>query len=158
MLITYNDSVELENEIENQQTGQKEVELISIPRDVLIKIQANVKVDITPKSAYDKYAQEQSLENLLTQGYLTAQRLPELKAYISMLDDDANMPVQRVLDYIEKAEAEQRRIAILDAKAQMIQQNVNRFLNADVHAQASQLMDAQRIQSSQMMNDNPDDN
>lgn len=150
MLITYNDSVELENEIENQQTGKKEAELISIPRDVLEKIQANVKVDITPKSAYDKYAQEQSLENLLTQGYLTPQRLPELKAYIDMLDDDSNMPKQRITAYIEKALAEQRKIAMLDAQAQIMQQNVNRFLNTDAPTQARQLMEAQMMQPSMM--------
>ena len=37
----------------------------------LAKLKVYIKIDITPKGAYDKFAQEQSLENLLGGGFIT---------------------------------------------------------------------------------------
>jgi hypothetical protein len=43
----------------------------------------NIKIDITPKSAYDKLVQEQSLENLLMNQLIT------FDEYVKSLDDDS---------------------------------------------------------------------
>ena len=142
MITVYNDSIELEDEVEDPQTGEKTPQIIEVPKVSLEELQAVVKVDITPKGAFDKYAQEMSIENLLTNGLFKVQRLPELKLYLECLDDDANMPKQRVLEVIEKAEREQQKIAEMNAQAQIMQENAMQFLMGDPNSQSSQLADA----------------
>ena len=142
MITVYNDSIELEDETEDPQTGEKISQIVKIPKVSLEELQAVVKVDITPKGAFDKYAQEMSIENLLTNGFFSVQRLPELKLYLDCLDDDANMPKQRILEVITRAEMEQQKIAQMNAQAQIMQENAMQFLMGDPDSQASQMIDA----------------
>ena len=139
MITVYNDSVELEEEVENPQTGEKETQLVTVQQTTLKELQATVKVDITPRGAFDKYAQEMSMENLLKNGYFSTQRIPELKLYVKTLDDDSVMPKQKLLDLIEEWEREQEKIQMINMQAQMMQQRVNQFLSQDPNAQASQM-------------------
>ena len=44
---------------------------MTIPYELLNRLDANIKVDITPKSPYDRFAQEQSIESLMQQGMIT---------------------------------------------------------------------------------------
>ena len=83
-----------------------------------------------------------SIENLLVNGLFNVQRIPELKLYLKCLDDDANMPKQRVLEVVEETEREQQRIAEMNAQAQIMQQNAQQFLMGDPDAQASQMLEA----------------
>ena len=152
MITVYNDSVKLEEEIENPQTGEKETQLVTVQQTTLKELQTTVKVDITPRGAFDKYAQEMSMENLLKNGYFSTQRIPELKLYVKTLDDDSVMPKQKLLDMIEEWEREQERIQMINMQAQMMQQRVNQFLSQDPNAQASQ-MNEYAIQE-QINNDN----
>lgn len=143
MITVYNyDGVKLEEEIVDEMTGEETTQIVDVPQSALQELQATVKVDITPKGAFDKYAQEMSIENLLNNGLFSVQRLPELKMYLECLDDDANMPRQKVLEVIEKAEEEQRKIAEMNAQAQIMQENAMQFLMNDPEAQAQQLADA----------------
>lgn len=142
MITVYNDSIELEDEIEDSQTGKKIPQIVKIPKVSLEELQAVVKVDITPKGAFDKYAQEMSIENLLTNGFFNVQRLPELKLYLDCLDDDANMPKQRILEVITRAEEEQQKIAQMNAQAQIMQENAMQFFMSDPDSQAGQMKDA----------------
>lgn len=147
MLIVYNpDGVKLEEVVQNQMTGEEAIQLVDVPQSALLELQATVKVDITPKGAFDKYAQELSIENLLKNGLFSVQRLPELKMYLECLDDDANMPKQKVLEGIKKAEEEQQKIAMMNAQAQIMQQRANQFLMADPSAQAGELANAQQME------------
>lgn len=144
-LIAYSaDGVKMEEEVDDPNTGAKSVQLVTIPQATLKALQASVKVDITPKSAYDKIAQEQTIENLLTGGYLTAQRIGELKIYVSLLDDDSIAPKLKIEEAIKKVEDEQKKIAMLQAKSQIMQQRANQFLGGDVQMQAAQIANAQR--------------
>lgn len=152
MITVYNDSVELEEEVENPQTGEKETQLVTVQQTTLKELQATVKVDITPRGAFDKYAQEMSMENLLKNGYFSTQRIPELKLYVKTLDDDSVMPKQKLLDMIEEWEREQERIQMINMQAQMMQQRVNQFLSQDPNAQASQMNEY--AGQEQMNNDN----
>ena len=151
LIITYtSDGLKLEQENADPLTGEKTIDITTITKEMLNELRASVKVDITPKGAYDKYAQELSVENLLKAGYFSAQRLPELKTYLNILEDDANMPKQRLLDAIEKMEEEQRVIAKLEAQANEMIQKANTFINSDVDAQASTIQDnMQRTQVQQ---------
>lgn len=144
-IITYStDGITLEEDQIDKQTGQEYTVPVNVSQIVLQELQATVKVDVTPKGAYDKYAQETSLENMFTKGMFSVEKLPELKIYVKLLDDDSVMPKQKLEDAIEYIEAEQKKIAMINAQAQMMQQRANQFLNADPEAQASQVGEAEQ--------------
>ena len=139
------DGMRLEEEETDSQTGEVYTQLVDIPATVLENLKGTVKVDVTPKSPFDKYAQELSLENLLKGGYFTAQKEPELRYYAESLPDDATMPKQKLLDICDRIEEEQRRIAEINAEAQLMQQRANSFLSGDPDMQASQINEAQQV-------------
>jgi hypothetical protein len=144
MFIVYSqEGITLEEDVTDPMTGEEMTQLVTIPQTVLQELQATVKVDITPKGAFDKFAQEVSLENLLNNGLFNVQRLGELKIYVKLLDDDSVMPKAKLEEAIELMEEEQRKIAAINAQAQIMSQRANQFLNSDPDAQAEQMSDAQ---------------
>ena len=144
MIIVYSqDGIKLEEEVTDPQTGQPAIEIVEVPQTALQELQATVKVDITPKGAFDKYAQEQSIENMFQAGMFSAEKLPELKTYVKLLDDDSVMPKQKLEDAIKNIEEEQQKIAMMNAQAQIMQQRARQFLMEEPDAQASEIAAAQ---------------
>lgn len=170
MIIVYSqEGIKLEEEVTDQETGETTIQLVDVPQTALQELQATVKVDVTPKGAYDKFAQESSIENMFAQGMFNVQRLQELKTYVELLDDDSVMPKQKLEEAIKMIEEEQEKIAMMNAQAQMMQQQVNQFLTEDPDAQASQLVGAEQEvapteeapvedEEAEVIEDNPDDN
>ena len=143
-LIVYSvDGLNMEEEVTDPMTGEETVQIINVPQSALEQLQATVRIDITPKGVYDKFAQEQTIENLLVQGLFHSQRVAELKAYASVLDDDSVAPKMKILEAIEHIEDEQLKIAVIQAQAQMMQQRAQQFIMGDPDEQASQIFDAQ---------------
>lgn len=118
----------IDYEESNPTTGEVSSRPVKVPYSVLQELQANVKIDITPKSPYDKYAQELSLENMLKAGYFTAQRLAELEVYVSLLDDDSSMPKSKLEEAIKKMKEAQQRIANIQTQAQQLQMQADKFI------------------------------
>ena len=142
-LIAYSeDGVNMEYKDTDPQTGEETVQLVNVPQSAMEQLQATVKIDITPKSVYDRFAQEQTIENLLIQGFFNPQRIGELKIYHKVLPDDAVAPKVLIGAAIEYAEDQQRRIAIIDAQAQMVKQRAQQFLMGDPDEQSSMMADA----------------
>lgn len=142
-LIVYaEDGVNLEETTTDPQTGEEVVEIVNVPQTALQQLQSTVRIDITPKGVYDKFAQEQTIENLLLQGFFTAQRVGELATYAEVLDDDAVAPKMKIMEAIEHIREEQQRIAMIEAQAQAMQQRASQFILEDPDAQASQVADA----------------
>lgn len=141
------DGMTLEEEKLDEMTGEKYVEMVDVPESVLSNLKGTVKIDITPKGAFDKYAQELSLENLLKAGYFSPEMIGQLKIYANALPEDATMPKQILLDIIDQQEEEQRKIALINAQAQYEQQRAMQFLDADPDAQASQIAEATQGQA-----------
>ena len=168
MIVVYSqDGIKLEEEVTDPTTGEVTIQLVDVPQTALQELQATVKVDITPKGAFDKFAQESSIENMFAQGMFNVQRLPELKTYVKLLDDDSVMPKVKLEEAIEMIEEEQEKIAMMNAQAQMMQQKAQQFLMEDPEAQASQVLEAeQQIPTEEapvegeeeVVEDNPDDN
>lgn len=147
IIIAYNDSITLEEEQTDPVTGEEIIQLVEVQKATLQALQAAVRVDITPKGAFDKYAQEQSMENLLTNGLFSPQRIPELKLYVKTLDDDSVMPKQKLEAAIEDYEKEQRRIAAINAQAQIMMQRAQQYMMGDPDMQASMMADAMMQQN-----------
>jgi hypothetical protein len=136
------DGVNLEEVSTDPQTGEEVVNVVNVPQSVLQQLQATVKIDVTPKGVYDKFAQEQTIENLLIQGFFSAQRVSELATYAEVLDDDSVAPKQKIMEAIEHIRDEQRKIAMIQAQAQAMQQRAQQFLMEDPDGQADQMADA----------------
>ena len=152
LIVFSKDGVNLEETVTDPRTGEETVQLVNVPNTALRELQAVVKIDVTPKGVYDKFAQEQTVENLLTQGFFTAQRVSELATYAEVLDDDSVAPKMKILEAIEHIREEQRRIAQIEAEAQMMQQRASQFLNEDPDAQAAQVAQAMgQLRGAQMM-------
>ena len=142
-LIAYSDGgIEMQEEVTDPMTGETAIQLVKVPQTALRKLQANVKVEITPKGVYDRFAQEQTIENLLIQGFFNIQRLSELKVYTELLDDDSVAPKMKLKEAIEHIENEQRKIAMIQAQAQMMQQRAQQFIMGDPTMQSSMIADA----------------
>ncbi|MBE5880391.1 MAG: hypothetical protein E7288_10535 [Lachnospiraceae bacterium] len=166
------DGVNLEEKVTDPRTGEETIQLVNVPQSVLEQLQATVKIDITPKGVYDKFAQEQTIENLLLQGYFTAQRVGELETYVNILDDDSVAPKMKIKEAIEHIKGEQKKIAQIQAQAQLMQQRANQFIMSDPDAQASQIASAMggsqqpmeeevpvdEEEDVEVIEDNPDDN
>lgn len=145
-LIVYSaDGVNLEEKVKDPMTGEETIQLVKVPQSALKQLQATVKIDITPKSVYDRFAQEQTLENLLMNGLFNIERLAEFEAYVEALDDDSVAPKQKLLGIIERMKNEQRKIAMIQAQAHMMQQRAQQFLMEDPDGQAQQIADAEMM-------------
>ena len=141
LIVHSEDGVDLEEEVTDE-NGNEIINVVSVPQSVLKELQATVKIDITPKSVYDKFAQEQTIENLLINGWFAPQNVNQLEAYAKTLDDDSVAPKQKILEIVEIIRAEQRRIAEIEAQAQMMQQRAQQFLMGDIGQQSSQIAEA----------------
>ena len=144
-LIVYSeDGVNMEETTTDPQSGEEVVQIVKVPQASVKQLQAAVQIDITPKGVYDKFAQEQTIENLLLQGFFTAQRVGELATYAEVLDDDAVAPKMKIQEAIEHIREEQQRIAMIEAQAQMMQQRASQFILGDPDEQSSMMADAMR--------------
>lgn len=142
MWTTYSPNGLVLEEVQKDKQGKETIKTVKVPATVLDNLKASVKVDITPKSSFDKYAQELSLENLLQGGYFNLQRLNELEIYANALADDSVMPKQKLLDIIADMKKQQAEISEINARGQMMQQKANQFLNNDPTTQAAQMAQA----------------
>jgi hypothetical protein len=136
------DGIDMEEQIPDPMTGEDTYQMVHIPQASLEQVKATVKIDITPKSVYDRFAQEQTLENLLMNGLLNIQRLPEFEVYVNSLPDDSTAPKQRMLEMIEDMKATQKKIAMMDAEAQLMRQRASQYINGDPDQQADMTADA----------------
>ena len=150
-IIVYSaDGINMEQETTDPNTGEEMVVIVNVPQSALQQLQATVRIDITPKGVYDKFAQEQTIENLLLNGLFNPQRVGELKAYAKSLDDDSVAPKVKILEIVDEIEQQQQQIAMIQAQAQIMQQRAQQFLMEDPDGQAQQIADAQMQLEAQM--------
>ena len=122
------DGLVIDYETTDPISGEKTSQPVKVPYEVLQELQASVKIDITPKSPYDKYAQEMSIENMLKAGYFSVERLGELEIYTELLDDDSSMPKSKLQEALKRMKATQQRISEVQSQAQQLQMMANQYL------------------------------
>ena len=142
LIVHSENGINLEEEVTDPMTGEETIKLVKVPQSALQQLQATVKIDVTPKGVYDKFAQEQTLENLLMNGLFHSQRLAEFEAYVDALDDDSVAPKQKLKGIIDHMKEEQKKIAEINARAQMMKQRASQFLMGDPDEQSSMMADA----------------
>ena len=119
--------------------GQPEVEILSVPQYILDALNTSVKVDITPKGAYDKYAQELSLENMFTNNKIT------FEEYVESLDPDSVMPKVKLENILKKRQEAQQEIAQMQLQANQMMQEANQVVQsqqeiADIQAAGNNMV------------------
>lgn len=125
--------------IDGTMSTEKVTKPFKIAKDILEKLKVNVKIDVTPKSPYDKLALEQSLENLLTSQFI------QFKEYVKALPFDSTMPKSILEKILKTREEEQQKINQMEKAAIDVQNKVKHYLNQneqinDMDAEAEQLI------------------
>ena len=123
------DGLTIEYDKKDALTEETTKQLVKVPYEILEKLKAEVKVDVTPKSPYDKLSQEISIENMLKAGYFTPDRLGELEVYVNLLDDDSTMPKQKLIEAINHIKEVQKQINAINMEAQEIETQANKYIN-----------------------------
>ena len=106
-------------------------EVKNIASTILEQLKASCKVDITPKSPYDKMAVEQSLENLLENQHIS------FEEYVEALDDDSVMPKQKLEEILEKRKEQMAQIESDKLAAQNLMNQANKVM--DIQDQINQV-------------------
>ena len=124
--------------MEVEQNGQKMKQPFLISYEQLNKLKVNVKIDITPKSPYDKFSQEQSIENLFINGKI------EFEEYVEALDDDSAMPKKKLENILRKREEVRGKIEQIQ---QEMQNNQRKFENVIRKKQSEDATEIEKMQS-----------
>lgn len=101
------------------------------PYELLKRLDANIKIDITPKSPYDRFAQEQSIESLMTAQKIT------FEEYVEALPEDSVMPKYALQNILKKRQEKQRMIDIMQRKAQSMQAQLQQAMQQQDNALSS---------------------
>ena len=104
---------------------------MTIPYELLNRLDANIKVDITPKSPYDRFAQEQSIESLMQQGMIT------FEEYVEALPDDSVMPKYILEKIIKQRKEKQAQIDQMNQEAQAMQAQLQQDMQSRDQAMES---------------------
>lgn len=123
---TYNEGMQLENIKTDSTTGEDTIEVVEVEPSVLEELRVSVKIDITPKGAYDKYAQEISLENLAKSEYFM--NTAWLEDYMSILDNDAVMPKIKIEELVKRRKEAQKQIREIQQRAMLMQENIGKLM------------------------------
>ena len=126
---TYNDKgMKMEDVTTDPISGDESIKVVDVPKSTLDKLKTTVKIDITPKGAFDKYAQEISLENLAKSEFFM--NTSWLEDYIDLLDNDSVMPKLKLEDLVKKRKEAQARIQAVQQQANILQTRVNQLMQS----------------------------
>lgn len=122
--------------------GQEEnINGVSVMREAVANI-ANlnyiIKVDISPANPYSRYAQEQTMLNFLSAGYITFEQ------YVNTLEDDSSAPkakLQQIVEENKKLQQEQMQMQQMAEQEALMQENTDSALQELLNENA-QLKDA----------------
>lgn len=119
----------------DDQLIQRVVEVpVKIDPTTLEKMKFNVKIDVTPKTPYDRFAKEMSLENLLKAKEIT------FEEYVKLLEFDSVMPKQQLEEVLEDRKKNQSKINEMQLQAELMHDKINQKLaqHDDINAMQQQ--------------------
>ena len=126
MLQTYSvNGIIVTKEIKDVQTGETVEQRYRMSYEELQNMKLNIKIDITPRSSYDKYAQEQSLENLMTGKYIT------FEEYVNALSEDSVMSKPKLEKILKERQEKQAKILEMEQQAQAMQNMIEQKMIVD---------------------------
>lgn len=111
-------------------------------------LEPNIKVDITPHSPYDRYAQEQSLENLFLSNKIT------FEEYVDSLPEGSVMPKTVLEQIIRKRRENEEKITQMQMEANALNSAVNQVISNENPQLAPANQQPQLSPGEQMMTGN----
>ena len=108
-------------EVKDEEGGEHEKAGV-FTHELLNQLEANIRVDITPRSPYDRFAQEQSIESLMTNGQIT------FEEYVDALPEDSVMPKYILDKILNKRREKQQLIDSMQLQAQQVQGRLQKAL------------------------------
>ena len=93
-----------------------------ISYEALQKLEPHIKVDITPRGSYDRYAQEMSLENLFMNDKIT------FDEYVESLPADAVMPKATLEKIVTRRKENQQRLTQMQMEANQLSSAMNQVM------------------------------
>ncbi len=116
MLQTYSThGIVVTREEEDVKTGEVVEVPATMSHEELQNMKLNIKIEITRHSAYDEYALEQSLENLMLQQFIT------FEEYVEALPENSVMPKHKLQNTLKKRQERQAKIDQMQIQAQKMQ-------------------------------------
>ena len=145
-IITYGNDLVLQAENTDPLSGETTYTNVKVPNSSLKALRASVRIDVTPISSYDQYAQELSLENLLKAGYFKPDMIDQLEMYVDALPTRSAMPKEKLKEIIDKVKAKQNYISQLNAQTQLMYEQANQLIN-NTTAQLEQPLTEEEIRA-----------
>ena len=123
MLQTYSTKgIVARQEVKDPNTGETIEVPYKISYDELQKMKFNICIEITSRAPFNKYAQQQSLDNLLAGGYIT---LPE---YVKALESDDNMPKTKLEKILKDREETNKKMMEIEMQANALNSAMNQAM------------------------------
>ena len=123
MLQTYSkNGITVTQEETNPETGEIIENPYVISKEELNNAKLNVKVDISPNSSYDKFAREQSIENLFLSGNIT------LEEYAKALPIDAVMDKTTLDNIIKDRQERNKKLTEIQMQANQLESAMNQVM------------------------------
>lgn len=104
-----NNDIETLSQIDD---GSTSYELVDISAKDLEELKPYIKIEETPRTPYDRLAQEQSYENLLVKGLIS------FEEYVELLGEDSSMDKKGLTKLIQKRQEKQRQIEMMQQQSQ----------------------------------------
>lgn len=125
----------------------QEVEVpYTISQDMLKELKVNIKIEITPRSPYDRYAQEQSLENLMINEKIT------FEEYVEALEQDSVMPKGKLEKILKKREEKKQQIQQMELQANQQQAILEQQMIVDEKNETNKQYDNMQTQAIEQYN------
>ena len=123
MLQTYfKDGILVTKEETNPETGEIIETPYTISNEQLNNAKLNVKIDISPNSSYDKFAREQSIENLFLSGNIT------MEEYAKALPIDAVMDKTMIDNIIRDRQERNKKMTEIQMQANQLESAMNQAM------------------------------
>ena len=123
MLQTYSkNGITATQEESNPETGETIETPYVISKEELSNAKLNVKIDISPNSSYDKFAREQSIENLFLSGNIT------LEEYAKALPIDAVMDKTTIDNIIKDRQERNKKLLEMQKEANRLNSAMNQAM------------------------------
>lgn len=123
MLQTYSkNGITVTQEETNPETGETIENPYVISKEELNNAKLNVKIDISPNSSYDKFAREQSIENLFLSGNIT------LEEYAKALPIDAVMDKTTLDNIIRDRQERNKKLTEIQMQANQLESAMNQVM------------------------------
>lgn len=116
------DGITLVDEKKNYETNTTEEEIYKMSYKELNKYDFNIKIDVTPKSPFDKYAMEMSLENLLSA------RQINFEEYVNALPEDSTMPKSKLKEILKDREEKENIFNQIEQKGNELNNAMNQVM------------------------------